>query len=97
MNFEFGNIHHVSPDQMLLDASFQNVLKEIEQGVAVCRKSCPWFRWCGGGAPANKYFEHGSFAVGSTMFCELTKSVLLDTVLAAIEDGLSHSLVRGVE
>lgn len=47
MNFEFGNIHHVSPDQMLLDASFQNVLKEIEQGVAVCRKSCPWFRWCG--------------------------------------------------
>ena len=32
-------------------------------------RECPYFLFCGGGAPANKYFENGSFDSTETLFC----------------------------
>lgn len=36
---------------------------------------------CGGGAPANKLFETGSFASGETLFCRFNRKLLIDTVV----------------
>ena len=51
----------------------------------MCRESCSYFAFCGGGPPANKYFENGTFASTETLFCRLHKQVCLDVSLARLE------------
>jgi uncharacterized protein len=63
--------------------------REIQRGVSACARSCRYFRWCGGGAPANKLFETGSFAATETMHCRLSRQVWFDEVLAGVE---SHTV-----
>src|SRR4051794_20384664 len=61
---------------------------QIARGVAMCRASCAYFPFGGGGggvAPANKYFENGTFASTETLFCRLHKKVCLDVTLAFLE------------
>ena len=41
--------------------------------------------FCGGGPPANKFFENGTFASTETLFCRLHKKVCLDVTLALLE------------
>jgi hypothetical protein len=43
--------------------------------------------FCGGGPPANKYFENGTFASTETLFCRLHKQVCLDVSLDRLERG----------
>lgn len=58
---------------------------EIARGVAACRSSCAHFGLCGGGAPANKWAEHGRFDATETMYCRLMRNALLEEVLADME------------
>ncbi len=84
-NFELG---HVATDR-LSDVEhaplFRAIQSEIRKGVDACERSCRYFRWCGGGAPANKLFETGRFDATETMHCRLTRQVVLDEVIAGIE------------
>lgn len=74
----------------LLDHNgFKRARDEIYSGQNKCEKGCPWFRWCGGGAPANKFFENGSFDTTETLFCRLARQQKLKTALAYI-DRLNH-------
>jgi uncharacterized protein len=82
------------PGAILRNEDFLRAWNDIAAGVDSCRAGCPWFRWCGGGAPANKLFETGSFAVSETLYCRLTKQALLDVVLEAIEQGQIMMLGR---
>jgi uncharacterized protein len=68
---------------------FRTMHREIQRGVSACARSCRYFRWCGGGAPANKLFETGSFAATETMHCRLSRQVWFDEVLAGVE---SHTV-----
>ncbi len=63
---------------------FQQLEQEISLGVERCQQTCPYFAFCGGGAPANK-FEKGDFAATETLFCRLHKKVCLDVTLAGFE------------
>jgi uncharacterized protein len=83
--FRFGNVTDCDPGALLQNENFLRAWSDIAAGVDSCRARCAWFRWCGGGAPANKLFETGSFAVSETLYCRLTKQTLLDVVLEAIE------------
>jgi uncharacterized protein len=65
--------------------SFRAINKEIRRGVEACERTCRYFRWCGGGAPANKLFETGRFDATETMHCRLTRQVVLDEVIAGLE------------
>jgi uncharacterized protein len=58
---------------------------DIAAGIERCRRTCPYFAFCGGGAPANKYFENGSFDSTETLFCRLSKQAVLDVVLDKLE------------
>jgi uncharacterized protein len=86
-NFRFVNLRDGGPQALLDSQAFRRAHKAVAEGVDACRRSCAWFRWCGGGAPANKLFENGSMATTQTMFCRFTKQATLDVVLRVIENG----------
>lgn len=92
--FLFGNLADCNPGDILRNRDFLRAWNQIRAGVDACQARCPWFRWCGGGAPANKYFETGSFAATETLYCRLTKKLLLQVVLQAIEQGQASALAR---
>jgi uncharacterized protein len=84
-NFAFGHVatHRLADIQS--QPLFQAVNSEIQEGVKACERSCRYFRWCGGGAPANKLFETGRFDATETMHCRLARQIMLDEVIAGIE------------
>jgi uncharacterized protein len=85
-SFALGNVAHDSLDSVIALERFQRLEDEIRLGVERCRQTCPYFAFCGGGAPANKFFETGTFAATETLFCRLHKQVCLDVTLARLEN-----------
>jgi uncharacterized protein len=75
---------------------FRAVADEIRRGVDLCERTCRYFRWCGGGVPANKLFETGRFDIAETMHCRLTRQIVFDEALLSLERMLSHSRSEGV-
>ncbi len=84
-DFLFGNVCTAGPEDMLAHPGFQAVHREIAQGVQACAAGCGYFEVCGGGAPANKFFEHGHFAGTETLYCRLARQTTLESVLRAME------------
>jgi uncharacterized protein len=60
--------------------------------VELCRETCAYFDYCGGGAPVNKYFENGRFDSTETMFCRFSKQAIFDVVLNKVESRISCGL-----
>jgi uncharacterized protein len=89
--FGFGNIRTARLGDILRSARLQQVAAEIAAGVAACRSTCRYFGFCGGGAPANKLAETGSFASTETVFCRLTQRVIVESVLGALEEDLERA------
>jgi len=83
--FTLGNVAVDSLDVVVASARFRQLQDEIDRGVAMCRDGCKYFRFCGGGPPGNKYFEHGTFACTETLFCRLHKKVCIDVALDLLE------------
>jgi uncharacterized protein len=79
--FAVGNVNADSFAAAAAGARFRAMAGDVAAGVARCRTGCAWFRFCGGGAPANKYFENGSFDSTETLFCRLHRQALADVVL----------------
>ena len=87
-DFIFGNVATHGLDDVLDDCNFKTAYREIQSGVEACRATCRYFMTCGGGAPANKIFEHGSFDVTETMYCQLARKIPVDVVLDDLEVAL---------
>jgi uncharacterized protein len=85
--FTLGNVATDSLEAVSASARFRELEDEIGRGVDMCRESCRYFPFCGGGAPANKFFENGTFASTETLFCRLHKKVCLDVALDLLESG----------
>jgi uncharacterized protein len=92
--FGFGNVatHALSAIEHM--PLFKAVNDEIRRGVEACERRCSYFRWCGGGAPANKLFETGRFDATETMHCRLTRQIVLDEVIAGMEARAGRSRIR---
>jgi uncharacterized protein len=80
--FALGNVRRDSFASAAASARYLAMAGDVAGGVAKCRAQCAWFRFCGGGAPANKYFENGSFDSTETLFCRLHRQTLAEVVLA---------------
>jgi uncharacterized protein len=87
-NFALGNVATDPPEAAAASRRFRLMDDEITRGVAMCRENCAYFPFCGGGAPANKYFENDTFASTETLFCRLHKKVCLDVTLEFLERGV---------
>jgi len=86
--FSFGNVNSLSLSAAVQAPKFQRVLADVQAGVERCRTQCAYYNLCGGGAPANKFFENGSFDSGQTMYCRYAVQVPVNIVLADIEKDL---------
>jgi uncharacterized protein len=88
-SFALGHVARDSLESVLALERFQQLEQEIRQGVERCQETCPYFAFCGGGPPANKFFETGTFAATETLFCRLHKQVCLDVTLARLEESFA--------
>jgi uncharacterized protein len=84
-SFSFGNILKDDFVDAVESPKFRSVFSDIKSGINLCKNSCAHYGYCGGGAPANKYYENGSFATGETMFCKYSVKLPLDIVLNDLE------------
>lgn len=86
-NFVFGDVHREGPEAMQAHPAFRRLAAEIAGGVAACAADCAYFGVCGGGAPVNKFAEHGHCRGTATLYCRLTLQAVVDEGLAWIEGG----------
>jgi uncharacterized protein len=84
-SFAFGRVGSHRLSDIAREESFLAIHAEIQAGVGACARGCAYFRWCGGGAPANKLFETGRFDATETMHCRLTRQVILDEAIEGVE------------
>ncbi len=89
--FTFGNVHRNALDDIFQDARFLGINAQIQSGVDKCHRSCPYFEFCGGGAPVNKLFENGSFNSTETLFCRMSIQAVVDVVVSKMEASLAGS------
>jgi len=85
-HFLLGNVLSDSLDSAARTPRFAAIRRDIEAGIDRCRAECPYFALCGGGAPANKYFENGSFDSTETLFCRFYRKSLADVLLDKLAD-----------
>ena len=84
-SFALGRVGSHRLSDIAIEPRFVAINDEIRAGVRSCERACPYFRWCGGGAPANKLFETGRFNSTETMHCRLTRQVIFDEALRGFE------------
>jgi len=87
-DFILGNFLTDTLESVVETEKFKRISQDIQAGVDLCEETCDYFLVCGGGAPANKYFENGSFATSETMYCRYTKQIIADIVLEDFERNL---------
>ncbi|HEY2586374.1 MAG TPA: cyclophane-forming radical SAM/SPASM peptide maturase GrrM/OscB, partial [Tepidisphaeraceae bacterium] len=83
--FALGNVATDPFDAVAASERFLRIEGQIARGVAMCRESCTYFPFCGGGAPANKYYENRTFASTETLCCRLHKKVCIDVTLEFLQ------------
>jgi uncharacterized protein len=83
--FALGNVATDSLESVLASPRFVRMEAEIAEGVRMCRESCRYFPFCGGGPPGNKHFENGTFASTETLFCRLHMKSCLDVTADWLE------------
>lgn len=87
-DFIFGNVHENSFESIRNNQHFLKVLGDVRSGVEKCRSGCEYFALCGGGAPANKLYENGTFDSSETMYCRYTIKYPIDIALNDLESQL---------
>jgi uncharacterized protein len=86
--FVLGNLHRQGLTEILAGERSVALDADIRAGIDACRACCPYFAFCGGGAPANKLAECGSLRATETMFCRLTQKIVVETVLQRLDRDL---------
>src|SRR5262245_11934191 len=84
-SFALGNVATDSLEDVLKLPRFVRMETDIAEGVRMCRESCRYFPFCGGGPPGNKHFENGTFASTETLFCRLHMKACLDVTADWLE------------
>jgi uncharacterized protein len=80
--FSSGNVLVDTLDEIIeRSASEESWVSEFSRGVEACKLTCQYFDFCGGGHPANRYFEHGRLDGTTTNYCRNSKITLLEGVL----------------
>lgn len=90
-NFVLGHVQHGGYLQALRSDGFARLWSAIASGISACEKSCAYFDVCGGGAPANKFYEHGSFAATETLHCRSMVQRPFNAVLQRAESSLGRA------
>ncbi|MBK8505708.1 MAG: GRRM system radical SAM/SPASM domain protein [Saprospiraceae bacterium] len=84
-DFVLGNVHTTSFLQATEGDLYKKMKSEIHSGIRNCEKNCAYFSFCGGGAPANKYYENGAFSSTETIQCIYSIQTPLEIVAGRLE------------
>ncbi len=84
-DFVMGNILTDGLADLATNPVFQLVQREIEEGLTLCKENCAYWKFCGGGSPSNKFFEHGRFDVAETTTCRIHKQATIDVLVEYLE------------
>jgi uncharacterized protein len=84
-HFHFGNVAQNRLEDILSHPMFQRVNAEVQRGVAMCKETCEYFVFCGGGSPVNKLSETGTFAATETTHCRLKIKTTTDVVIEHLQ------------
>lgn len=84
-DFILGDLRRDSLAVVAASEKLKRLQGEIDEGTALCRETCSYFGVCGGGAPSNKFAEHGTFAVSETLYCRINVKVLAEIAVEALE------------
>ena len=76
-SFSFGNILTDDFVEAAESPKFRSVFTDIQSGINLCRESCAYYGYCGGGAPANKYYENGELRDGGNHFLQVQRQAAL--------------------
>lgn len=84
-NFVIGNVNRDKLCDIARSPELQKLSADIAAGVELCRQTCSYFSVCGGGEPANKLAENGSFISSETRYCRTVKMQPIDLVLDSLD------------
>ncbi len=87
-NFILGNVSESGFARPSNTKLLDRMNKEVNDGIAKCKSECSYFPVCGGGAPANKFYENKSFASTQTQYCKYHIQMPVDLVLTYLEKEL---------
>ncbi|HEX3961603.1 MAG TPA: cyclophane-forming radical SAM/SPASM peptide maturase GrrM/OscB [Trebonia sp.] len=90
-DFVMGNILTNGLEDLLTNPVFQLVNREVEEGLALCERTCPYWSYCGGGEPSSKFFQHGRFDVAETTTCRIHKQATVDVLVDYLEAKTARS------
>jgi uncharacterized protein len=79
-SLSFGTVRDVVFEKVFQNPNFMNFEDQIQSGVRRCRDKCGYFNVCGGGAPANKLAENGTFDSAETAFCRSRIQIPVDII-----------------
>ena len=80
-DFVVGNLRDEPLSAILRRGRTAHYVREFLAGTDVCRATCRYFDYCGGGQAGNRYFEHDDFVRNETAFCRNSIQVPFDVVL----------------
>lgn len=80
-DFACGNVLRTQLDQLIRIGMQATWVREYQRGIAECSISCPYFAFCGGGHPSNRYFEHGRMDGTETDYYRNSKIALMEGVI----------------
>jgi uncharacterized protein len=87
-DFILGNVHQESFLEATGTPLFQTLKDDIFSGIKQCEESCQYFSFCGGGAPANKYYENGTFSSTETLQCIYSIQTPLEIITGRLEQAI---------
>ncbi|MGQ0775951.1 MAG: radical SAM protein [Pseudonocardiales bacterium] len=81
--FHCGNVMDAPLDEVIAHGLRATWVREYLDGISHCQRTCPYFTFCSGGQPANRYFEHGRLDGTHTNYCRNSKIALMEGVLTS--------------
>lgn len=91
-DFVIGNVARSGYlDAAAASPAFARLWHAVREGVRACERGCAHFAYCGGGAPANKFYENGDIASAETLYCRSMVKRPFDAVLARLEHAMADA------
>jgi uncharacterized protein len=90
-NFVLGRVQDGGYVQALGTPLFGQLWADLMAGVQACEQHCAHYVHCGGGAPANKLYEHGHLRGVETLHCRSMFKRPFDAVLRHAEKGAAQA------
>jgi uncharacterized protein len=84
-DFVLGNVNDSGYVAALQSPVMQRLWPAVAAGIEACERRCAYFAYCGGGAPANKWFENADLASTETLYCRSMVQRPFDAVLGRLE------------